>query len=64
VHARLSIAVVAGFPIAVVGYQVASGQAMELVRAGSVGVAMLIIGVGLLGLGLTAVAILMRRARR
>ena len=64
VQARLSIAVVAGFPIAVLGYQVTSGQAMELVREGSAGVALLIIGVGLLGLGLIAVAILMRRARR
>jgi Flp pilus assembly protein TadB len=64
VQARLSIAVVAGFPIAVLVYQVTSGQAMELVRQGSVGVALLIIGVGLLGLGLAAVATLMRRARR
>jgi Flp pilus assembly protein TadB len=64
VQARLSIAVVAGFPIAVLGYQVTSGQAMELVREGSAGVALLIIGVGLLGLGLAAVAFLMRRARR
>ncbi|HUP16641.1 MAG TPA: type II secretion system F family protein [Acidimicrobiia bacterium] len=64
VQARLSIAVVAGFPIAVLGYQVSSGQAMELVRQGSVGVGLLIVGVGLLGLGLGAVAILMRRARR
>jgi Flp pilus assembly protein TadB len=64
VQARLSIAVVAGFPIAILGYQVTSGQAMELVRQGSVGVALLVIGVGLLGLGLVVVAILMRRARR
>lgn len=64
VQARLSIAVVAGFPLAVLGYQITSGQAMELVRQGSVGVAMLIAGVGLLGLGLGAVAILMKKARR
>ena len=64
VQARLSIAVVAGFPIAVLGYQISSGQAMDLVRQGSVGVGLLIVGVGLLGLGLGAVAILMRRARR
>jgi Flp pilus assembly protein TadB len=64
VQARLSIAVVAGFPIAVLGYQISSGQAMELVHQGSVGVGLLIVGVGLLGLGLGAVAILMRRARR
>lgn len=64
VHARLSIAVVAGFPMAVLGYQIISGQAMELIREGSVGVALLIVGVGLLGMGLTTVAILMRRARR
>lgn len=64
VQARLSIAVVAGFPIAVLAYQITSGQAMELVREGSVGVALLIVGVGLLGLGLAAVSILMRRARR
>ena len=64
VHARLSIAVVAGFPIAVLGYQIISGQAMELIREGSVGVTLLIVGVGLLGMGLTTVALLMRRARR
>jgi Flp pilus assembly protein TadB len=64
VQARLSIAVVAGFPIAVLGYQVVSGQALRLVRQGSVGVALLIIGIGLLGLGLATVAVLMRRARR
>jgi Flp pilus assembly protein TadB len=64
VHARLSIAVVAGFPVAVLGYQIVSGQAMELIREGSVGVALLIVGVGLLGMGLTTVAILLRRARR
>lgn len=64
VQARLSIAVVAGFPIAILGYQLTSGQAMELVRQGFVGVALLAIGVGLLGLGLATVAILMRRARR
>jgi len=64
VQARLSIAVVAGFPVAVLGYQVTSGQAMELVRQGSAGVALLVVGVGLLSLGLAVVAILMRRARR
>lgn len=64
VQARLSIAVVAGFPIAVLSYQILSGQAMELVRQGSIGVALLVIGVGLLGLGLSVVAILMKRARR
>ncbi len=64
VQARLSIAVVAGFPIAVLGYQLTSGQALELVRQGFVGVALLVIGVGLLGLGLAAVAILMRRTRQ
>lgn len=64
VQARLSIAVVAGFPIAVLGYQISSGQAIELVRRGPVGVALLVIGVGFLGIGLGAVALLMRRARR
>jgi len=64
VQARLSIAVVAGFPIAVLGYQIISGQAMELIRQGSAGVALLVIGVGLLGIGLGMVAILMSRARR
>lgn len=64
VHARLSIAVVAGFPTAVLGYQIISGQAMELIREGSAGVTLLIVGVGLLGMGLTTVALLMRRARR
>ena len=64
VQARLSIAVVAGFPIAVLCYQVASGQAIELVRQGPIGVGLLLIGVSLLGLGLGIVGLLMRRARR
>ena len=64
VQARLSIAVVAGFPIAVLGYQVASGQAMQLVRQGPAGVGILLIGAALLGSGLGIVALLMRRARR
>jgi Flp pilus assembly protein TadB len=63
VQARLSIAVVAGFPIAVLGYQVVSGQAMQLVRRGPIGVGLLIVGASLLGLGLGIVALLMRRAR-
>ena len=64
VQARLSIAVVAGFPIAVLCYQVASGQAMDLVRNGPIGVGLLIVGASLLGLGLGTTAILLRRARR
>ena len=64
VQARLSIAVVAGFPIAVFCYQLISGQAMDLVRQGPLGVGLLTIGVGLLGLGLGTVAILLRKARR
>ncbi len=63
VQARLSIAVVAGFPIAVLCYQVVSGQAMQLVRRGPIGVGLLVVGVSLLGLGLGIVALLMRRAR-
>lgn len=63
VQAHLSIAVVAGFPLAVLTYQVASGQAAGLVRLGPVGVGLLAAGVTLLGLGLSAVAVLMRRAR-
>jgi Flp pilus assembly protein TadB len=64
VQARLSISIVAGFPIAVLCYQVASGQAIELVRQGPIGVGLLVVGVGLLGLGLGVVGLLMRRARR
>ena len=64
VQARLSITVVAGFPIAVLCYQVASGQAIELVRQGPIGVGLLLIGVSLLGLGLGFVGLLMKRARR
>ena len=63
VQARLSIAVVAGFPIAVLSYQIFSGQAMGLIRQGPVGAGLLVGGVTLLGLGLAVVAILMRRAR-
>lgn len=64
VQARLSIAVVAGFPIAVLCYQLASGHAIDLVRQGPVGAGLLTIGVVLLGLGLGTVAILLRKARR
>jgi Flp pilus assembly protein TadB len=64
VQARLSIAVVAGFPIAVLCYQLSSGQALALIRQGPAGVGLLVVGVTLLGLGLGTVAILMKRARR
>ena len=63
VQARLSIAVVAGFPIVVLAYQIFSGQALGLIRRGPAGLGLLVGGVTLLGLGLAAVAILMRRAR-
>jgi len=62
VQARLSIAVVGGFPLAVLCYQLVSGQAMRLVRQGTVGIGLLTLGVSLLALGLGAVALLMRRA--
>ena len=64
VQARLSIWVVAGFPIAVLGYQVASGQALETIRQGPVGVGLVMSGVTLLGLGLGTVAALTKQARR
>ena len=64
VQARLSIAVVAGFPIAVLGYQVASGQAMELVRQGPSAWRCWSWAWACSGLAWAVVAILMRRARR
>jgi hypothetical protein len=60
----LSIAVVAGFPIAVLCYQVISGRAVELIRQGPIGVGLVTVGVTLLGLGLGSVAILMNRTKQ
>lgn len=64
VQARWSVAIVAGFPLAVLCYQVMSGRAMELIRQGPLGVGLLAVGVTLLGLGLGSVAILMNRTKR
>lgn len=64
VQARLSIAIVGGFPVAVLAYQIISGQAIELIRSGPAGVGILAVGGGLLALGLTVVGMLMRNARR
>lgn len=63
VQARLSIGIVGGFPVAVIGYQVVSGQALRLVRQGPVGAGILVVGVALLAFGLGAVAVLMRKVR-
>ena len=64
VQARLSIAIVAGFPIAVLSYHVISGRALELIRQGPLGAGLVTVGVTLLGLGLGSVAILLNRTKR
>ncbi len=64
VAARLSGAMVGGFPLVVFAYQLISGQAARLVRSGPHGAGTLVIGSSLLAAGLGAVAVLLRRARR
>jgi hypothetical protein len=64
VAARLSVAMVGGFPLVVFAYQLISGQAARLVRSGPLGAGTLVIGSLLLAAGLGAVALLLRRARK
>jgi tight adherence protein B len=64
VQARLSVTLVAGFPLAVLAYQVLSGAAARILAAGPIGVAIVLLGTGLLAVGLLAVWFMLRRARR
>lgn len=63
-QARLSVTLVAGFPLVVLGYQVVSGDAVALLSHGVVGVGIVIVGGGLLLAGLCSVWMLLRGARR
>ena len=64
VQARLSVTIVAGFPLVVLAFQVFSGGVGRLLEAGRIGVAIVLLGTGLLAVGLLAVWVLLRRARR
>ena len=64
VQARLSVAIVGGFPLCVLALQLLSGDLKRLIARGPAGVALVTIGVSLLTSGLMAVAWLIRRARR
>jgi Flp pilus assembly protein TadB len=63
-QARLSIAIVGGFPVAVLATQIARGEIGQLLSGGPVAVALVLIGVALLVGGLVTVGVLMRRAHR
>ncbi|MGQ0848733.1 MAG: type II secretion system F family protein [Actinomycetota bacterium] len=62
VQARLSVAIVGGFPLAVLATQLAGGELGRLLARGPVGVGIVLVGTGLLLSGLGAVAFLLRRA--
>lgn len=64
VQARLSVAIVGGFPIVFVAGQLLSGGLSRLLAQGPAGIVLVTIGVTLLSTGLAAVAWLLRRARR
>jgi tight adherence protein B len=63
-QARLSVALVGGFPLAVLGFQIVSGDAGRLLAQGPVGTSIVIVGGALLVAGLGAVWLLLRRARQ
>jgi Flp pilus assembly protein TadB len=63
-QARLSIAIVGGFPVAVLATQIARGEIGHLLTKGPVAVALVLIGVALLIGGLVTVGVLMRRVHR
>lgn len=64
VQARLSVGLVGGFPIAVVGFQIVSGEAARLLHLGPIGAGILVAGSVLLLTGLGTVWLMLRRARR
>ena len=63
-QARLSVAVVGGFPLCVLAAQLFSGELNRLIARGPAGVSLVTIGVSLLTSGLLVVVWLIRRARR
>jgi Flp pilus assembly protein TadB len=64
VQARLSVAIVGGFPFFVLAGQLLSGELSKSITRGPVGAALVTIGVSLLTTGLLVVFWLIRRARR
>jgi Flp pilus assembly protein TadB len=64
VQARLSVAIVGGFPLLFLAGQIATGTLSEVLALGPVGAVMVGLGVGLLLAGLGAVGWLLGRARR
>jgi Flp pilus assembly protein TadB len=59
--ARWSIGLVGGFPLAVLAAQIVRGEVGQMVSAGPVAAAMVVVGVSLLSLGLLAVGVLLKR---
>jgi Flp pilus assembly protein TadB len=59
--ARWSIALVGGFPLAVLVAQIFRGELGHLLSAGPVAAGMVVVGVSLLALGLLAVGVLLKR---
>ncbi|HUO45801.1 MAG TPA: type II secretion system F family protein [Acidimicrobiia bacterium] len=64
VQARLSVAIVGGFPLLILAVQVGSGELGRLLELGVVGMVMVAVGVLLLLSGLVLVLLLLGRARR
>jgi Flp pilus assembly protein TadB len=64
VQARLSVAMVGGFPLFVLAAQLISGELSKSMARGPAGVAIVTIGLSLLSSGLLVVVWLIRRARR
>lgn len=60
-QARLSAWVVAGLPLAALGVAASTGRLAALMAAGRLGIFVLAAGLGLVGAGLVAVVLLMRR---
>jgi Flp pilus assembly protein TadB len=59
--ARWSIGLVGGFPLVVLAAQIVRGELGQMVSAGPVAAAMIVIGISLLSLGLLAVGLLLKR---
>lgn len=64
VQARLSVGLVGGFPVVVVGFQIANGEVVRLLRRGPLGAGILVVGAALLVAGMGTVWVMLRRAHR
>lgn len=64
VGARLSVMLVAGFPLAVFAHQVVSGQAAVLATSGPLGLGAVVAGLSLLAGGITVTVAMLKVARR